>query len=63
MAPEVLTPAGVIAGGWAYVGAAYGITLAVLLLYGWSLGRRRRQARAALAAGRAGRPDTEEGVA
>ncbi len=33
-------PEGVIAGGWNYVVAAYGVTVVGLAAYGWSLWRR-----------------------
>jgi len=35
-------PDGVIAGGWPYVIAAYGVTAVVMVLYAWSLRRRGR---------------------
>jgi len=41
---------GVVVGGWGFVWAAYGITAAVLLIYGVSLITRLREERARAAA-------------
>ncbi len=41
---EMAMPEGVIAGGWSYVIAAYGLTAVVFAGYAWSLWRRRREA-------------------
>jgi heme exporter protein D len=49
-----MSPAGVIEGGWEFVWAAYGVTAAVLLVYGVTLVLRFRSMRA-----RAGRAREE----
>ena len=41
---EMAMPEGVIAGGWNFVIAGYGLTFVVLAGYAWSLCRRRRRA-------------------
>jgi hypothetical protein len=42
---EMAMPEGVIAGGWSYVVAAYGLSALVYAGYAWSLIKRRATAR------------------
>jgi len=47
-----MSPTGVIEGGWEFVRAAYGVSAAVLLVYGVTLVLRLRSARARAARAR-----------